>query len=135
MSVKKTDSTQRSGGAERLGQLDGKKEIRGGEKISKTFESALVEAASEIEQAGKSADTDGVTKTAFSEIAGNANLDTPEGALSAVRLSAGFLVKSRLKENLRDTDQGRKITDELSDYIARDPYMHRKILGILQKLK
>lgn len=135
MSVKKTDSTSRSGGAERLDSLEGKKEVHGGEKVAKTFESALVEAASQIEQAENIANTDGVTKTAFTEIAGNANLDTPEGALFAVRQSAGFLVKSRLNKDLRDSEQGQKITDELSDYIAKDPFLHRKILGILQKLK
>lgn len=132
MSVKKTDSINRSGGAERL---DGKEKIRGGEKVSKTFESALVEAASQIEQAGNTENADGVTKTAFTEIAGNSDLDTPEGALSAVRESAVFLVKSRLNENFRNSEQGQKITDEITDHIAKDPYLNRKILGILQKLK
>ena len=91
--------------------------------------------AGQIEKADGAGQADGATKIAFKEIAGSADLDTPAGALSAVRESAGFLVKSRLKEDLRDSEQGRKITEELSEYIAKDPYMHRKILGILQKLK
>lgn len=134
MSVKKTGSPL-SSGAESLGPLGGKEELSGGEKVSKKFEAALAEAAGQIEQTGVSSQTDGAAKTAFKEIAGNANLDTPEGALTAVRESAGFLVKSRLKADLRESEQGQKITDELSEYISKDPYMHRKLLGILQKLK
>lgn len=133
MSVKKTGSPL-SSGAESLDPLGGKEEIRGG-KVSRNFESALAEVAGQIEQADGAGQADGATKTAFREIAGNSNLDTAEGALTAVRESAGFLVKSRLKEDLRDSDQGQKITDELSEYISKDPYMHRKLLGILQKLK
>lgn len=133
MSVKKTGSPL-SSGAESLDPLGGKEEIRGG-KVSKNFESALAEVAGQIEQAGDSGQTDSATKTAFKEIAGNSNLETSDGALTAVRESAGFLVKSRLKEDLRDSEQGQKITDELSEYISKDPYMHRKLLGILQKLK
>lgn len=134
MSVKKTGSPL-SSGTESLDPLGGKEELRGGEKVSKNFETALAEVAGQIEQSDGASQTDGAAKIAFKEIAGNANLDTPEGALSAVRESAGFLVKSRLKEDLRDSEEGRKITDELSDYISKDPYMHRKLLGILQKLK
>lgn len=133
MSVKKTGSPL-SSGAESLEPLGGKEDVRG-EKVSKNFEAALAEVAGQIEQAGDSGQTDGATKSAFKEIAGNSNLDTPEGALTAVRESAGFLVKSRLKEDLRDSEQGKKITDDLSEYISKDPYMHRKLLGILQKLK
>jgi hypothetical protein len=133
MSVKKTGSPL-SSGAESLDPLGGKEEIRGG-KVSKNFEAALAEVAGQIEQAGDTGQTDSATKTAFKEIAGNSNLETSDGALTAVRESAGFLVKSRLKEDLRDSEQGQKITDELSEYISKDPYMHRKLLGILQKLK
>lgn len=134
MTVKKTGSPL-SSGAESIDPLGGKEELRGGEKVSKNFEAALAEVAGQIENAGNSGQPDGAAKTAFREIAGNANLDTPEGALTAVRESAGFLIKSRLKKDLRDSEQGQKITDELSDYISKDPYMHRKLLGILQKLK
>ncbi|CAN5695589.1 hypothetical protein BH20ACI4_BH20ACI4_11460 [soil metagenome] len=134
MSVKKTGSPL-SSGAESLDPLGGKDELRGGEKVSKNFETALAEVAGQIEQSADSTQTDGATKTAFKEIAGNANLETPEGALTAVRESAGFLVKSRLKEDLRDSEQGQKIADDLSEYISKDPYMHRKLLGILQKSK
>ena len=55
--------------------------------------------------------------------------------MTAVRESAKFLVSSRLKEDLRDSEQGKKISEDLSGYISKDPFMHRKILGILQRLK
>ena len=114
MSVKKTGSPL-SSGAESLDPLGGKDEPRGGEKVSKNFEAALAEVAGQIENAGNSGQTEGAAKTALKEITGNSNLDTPEGALTAVRESAGFLVKSRLKEDLRDSEQGQKIADELSE--------------------
>lgn len=133
MSVKKTGSPLNGAGS--IDPLGGKREIQGGEKVTGNFEAAMAEVAGQIEQVGDPSRTDGATKSAFREIAGSSNLETPEGALTAVRASAGFLVKSRLKEDLRESEQGRKIADELSEYIARDPYLHRKILGILQKLK
>lgn len=133
MSVKKTGSPL-SSGAEALDPLGGKEDVRG-KKTDKSFETALAQVAGEIEKAGANEQTGGPTRTAFQEIAQSANLDTPEGALSAVRDSAQFLVKSRLKENLRDSDEGKKVTEDLSNYIARDPFLHRKILNVLQRLK
>ena len=134
MSVKKTGSPL-SGGAESLEPLGGKDKVRGGEQVTKNFEAALAEVAGQIEQTGASGETESPAKNAFREIAGTANLETPEGVLTAVRESAKFLIESRLNDGLRDSGKGQKISAELSDYIAKDPYMHRKILGILQKLK
>lgn len=133
MAIKKTSSPL-SSGAESLDPLGGKDVQRGG-KLDKNFEAALAEVAGQIEQAAGGEKTDGAARSAFQQIASNANLDSPEGAMTAVRESARFLVSSRLKDEMRDTDQGKKISDDLSHYIARDPFMHRKILGILQRLK
>ncbi len=132
MSVKKTGSPL-SSGAEALDQLGGKEEIRG-KKTESTFESALAQVAGEIEQAGATESTS-PTRSAFQEIAQSANLDTPDGAMSAVKDSAHFLVKSRLKEDLRDSHEGKKVSDDLSIYISKDPFLHKKILSVLQKLK
>ena len=134
MSVKKTSSPL-SSGSEALEQLGAKEDLRGGGKIDKSFEAALAEVAGEIAQAGNSAETDSPTRSQFQQIAESANLDSPEGALSAVRESAHFLVNSRLEDDLRDSPQGKKISDEISEYIAKDPFLNRKILGILQSLK
>jgi hypothetical protein len=134
MSVKKTSSPL-SSGAESLDPLGGKDELQRGGKVDKNFEAALAEVAGQLEQAGASGQTDSPTRSAFKEIASNANLDSSEGSMSAVRESAHFLVSSRLKEDVRDSEQGKKISDDLSNYISKDPFMHRKILSILQRLK
>ena len=134
MSVKKTSSPL-SSGAESLDPLGGKEPLRQGGKVDKNFEAALAEVAGQIEQAGGTEKSDGPVRSAFRQIASSANLDSPEGAMSAVRESARFLVESRLKDDMRDSEQGKKISEDLSNYISRDPFMHRKILGILQRLK
>lgn len=134
MAIKKTGSPL-SSGAESLDPLGGKDNLQRGGKVDKNFEAALAEVAGQIEQAGASEKGDGAVRSAFQQIASNANLDSPEGAMTAVRESAHFLVSSRLKEEMRDSDQGKKISEDLSNYISKDPFMHRKILGILQRLK
>lgn len=133
MSVKKTSSPF-SSGAESIEPLS-PKDLNKTKKAEGSFEKALSEVEGQIEQAGQTAQSGSAEKTALSNIASNAQLDTPEGAFGAVKESAGFLVKSRLAEQFGDSEQGEKLTDDLSEYIARDPFMHRKILGILQKLK
>jgi len=134
MAIKKTGSPL-SSGAESLDPLGGKDELQRGGKVDKNFEAALAEVSGQIEQAGASEKSDSPTRSAFKQIASNANLDSPEGAMSAVRESARFLVSSRLKDGMRDSEQGKKISEDLSNYISKDPFMHRKILGILQRLK
>lgn len=134
MAIKKTGSPL-SSGAESLDPLGGKDKVRGGGKVDKNFETALAEAAGQIEQAGTSEKADSPTRSAFQQIASNANLNSPEGAMFAVRESARFLVSSRLKDEMRDSEQGKKISEDLSNYISKDPFMHRKILRILQGLK
>jgi hypothetical protein len=135
MSVKKTGSPL-SSGSEPLEPLGSKDELRrGGGKVEKNFEAALAEVAGQIEQTGASGEASGPARSALSQIASGSDLNTPEGALQAVRESARFLVNSRLNEELRDSSQGKKMTDDLSEYIARDPFMHRRILNILHRLK
>ena len=133
MSVKKTSSPF-SSGAEPLEPLR-QKDLNQTKKAEGNFEKALTEVEGRIEQAGQTASAGNAERTFLSQIASNAQLDTPEGAFGAVKESAGFLVKSRLEEKFGDSEQGKKLADDLSEYIARDPFMHRKILGILQKLK
>ena len=134
MAIKKTGSPL-SSGAEALDPLGGKETVKQGGKVDKNFEATLAEVAGQLEQAGASEKSDSPVRSAFQQIASSANLDSPEGAMTAVRESARFLVESRLKDGVRDSEQGKKISDDLSSYISRDPFMHRKILGILQRLK
>ena len=133
MSVKKTSSPF-SSGAESIEPFSQKETKKTG-KTESSFEAALSEIEGQIDQAGQTSGSSSAEKTALSNIASNAQLDTPEGAFGAVKESAGFLVKSRLQEEFQESEQGKKLTDDLSEYIARDPFMHRKILGILQRLK
>lgn len=134
MSVKKTSSPL-SSGAESLDPLGGKDELQRGGKVEKNFEAALAELAGSIEETGADEQANSPTRTAFQQIAARSNLDSSESAMQAVRESAEFLVSSRLNEELRNSEQGKKITEDLSGYISKDPLMHRKILSILQRLK
>jgi hypothetical protein len=102
---------------------------------SDKFEAALAQLANQIEQGGQAEAAANPARSALGQIAGSADLNTPEGAFAAVRESARFLVKSRLQEKYKDTEQGEKASDELSEYVAQDPFLHRRVLGILQKLK
>lgn len=133
MAIKKTDLPL-TGGADALEKLDGKERIEGG-KVEKSFSATLAEVAGQIEQVAGSEKAESAVRAAFRQIALNTNLDSPEDAMTAVRESARFLVTSRLNDGLRDTEQGRKISEDLSGYISSDPFLHRKILGILQNLK
>ena len=133
MSVKKTSSPF-SSGAESLEPLSQKETKKAG-KTEGSFEAALSDVEGQLDQAGDASKSSSAERSALSNIASNAQLDTPEGAFGAVKESAGFLVKSRLNEGFGETEKGEKLTEDLSEYIARDPFMHRKILGILQRLK
>jgi hypothetical protein len=134
MSVKKTSSPL-SSGAESLDQIGGKEELLRGGKIDKNFEAALAEVAGQLDKAGSTDEAGSPTRSAFQQIASNANLDSPEGSMSAVKESAHYLVSSRLQDGVRESEHGKKISDDLSNYISKDPFMHRKILNILQRLK
>ncbi|MBS1795828.1 MAG: hypothetical protein JSS81_18380 [Acidobacteria bacterium] len=134
MSVKKTSSPL-SSGAESLDPLGGQEELQRGPRVEKNFEAALAEVAGQLDQTGAAGQTENASRSEFQRIASNANLDSPEGVMSAVRETAHFIVSSRLAEDLRDSEQGKKIADDLSGYISKDPYLHRKILNILQRLK
>lgn len=133
MSVKKTSSPF-SSGAEPLEPLS-QKDVKKADKTEASFEAALSEVEGQLEQAGQTSKSESKERSALSNIASNAQLDTPEGAFGAVKESAGFLVKSRLQEKFGESEQGEKLTEQLSEYIARDPFMHRKLLGILRRLK
>lgn len=133
MSVKKTSSPL-SSGAESLDQLGENEKLQSG-KVEKNFEAALAELAGQVGQTESGGKSNSPTKLAFQQIAESSNLDSPEGAMFAVSQSARFLIDSSLGEDLKNSDQGEKILEDLSNYISKDPLMHRKILGILQRLK
>ena len=133
MSVKKTGSPFASG-PESLEPLGGK-DLKRTDKAEGSFESTLADLEGQLEQVGQSSNSGSTERSALGSIASGAHLDTPDGAFGAVKESAGFLVKSRLHEKFLNSDHGKKLAEDISDFIARDPFMHKKILGILQRLK
>jgi hypothetical protein len=97
------------------------------------FNAALAQL--EAQAAGGANDTAAPTRAALAEIADASNLSSSEGAAAAVRESARFMVRSRLNEKFRDTEQGSTLVERLSEFVASDPLLHSKLLGILQKVK
>ncbi len=133
MSVKKTGSPFASG-ADPLDQLASNDAISKAEKAEKSFESVLAEAAADLNQAGE-AKSQSKLQSEFRRIAGRSNFDSPEGEAEAIRESASVLVHSRLNKDFQKTRQGKQIAEKLSQHIAGDPYLHRKLKDILQQLK
>ncbi len=45
------------------------------------------------------------------------------------------MVRTRLNEKFRETEQGSTLVERLSEFVAADPLLHSKLLGILHKVK
>ena len=97
------------------------------------FSAALAQLEAQA-AAGKDG-TQSPVRAALAQIADASNLSSNEGAATAVRESARFMVRSRLNEKFRDTEQGSTLVERLSEFVASDPLLHSKLLGILQKVK
>ncbi|HWS52569.1 MAG TPA: hypothetical protein VN228_00470, partial [Pyrinomonadaceae bacterium] len=69
------------------------------------------------------------------QIAQGADLQTSEGAATAVRESARLMIRSRLHEKFRQSEQGASLVEKMSEFVASDPLLNSKLLGILQRLK
>lgn len=120
-----------SSGAEPVEQLD-PRELQAQLKAER-FNAALAQL--EAQTAGGADGAQSPTRAALSQIADSANLSSSEGAAAAVRESARFMVRSRLNEKFRDSEQASTIVEGLSEFVASDPLLHSKLLGILQKVK
>jgi hypothetical protein len=68
----------------------------------------------------------------FQQIASTANLDRPRAQARGARIGA-FSRRFAPQRRPARSEQGKKISEDLSN-TSRDPFMHRKILGILQRL-
>lgn len=97
------------------------------------FNAALAQL--EAQAAGENGGTSSPMRAALSQIADASNLSSSEGAAAAVRESARFMVRARLNEKFRETEQGSTLVERLSEFVAADPLLHSKLLGILQKVK
>ncbi|HEX7314745.1 MAG TPA: hypothetical protein VF297_12540 [Pyrinomonadaceae bacterium] len=74
-------------------------------------------------------------RAGLEQIARGSTLTEGEGAASAVRESARFMIRSRLHEKFRQSEQGQKLVEKMSEYVAADPLLNAKLLSILRKLK
>lgn len=123
-----------SSGAEPLDPLD-PQELQQAVK-GERFAAALSNL--EAQAAGDAASPEGASnpmRAGLEQIARSSNLSDGEGAASAVRESARFMIRSRLREKFRHTEQGQKLVEKMSEYVAAEPLLHAKLLAILQKLK
>lgn len=84
---------------------------------------------------GKAGASQPVIRFALAEIANNSDLGNPIAASTAVRESAQCLIKSRLTEKFQRTDQGKRLVEGLSDYVAGTEPFNAKLLAILKRLK
>ena len=75
------------------------------------------------------------TRAALARIASSADLANASQSLSAVRESARYMISSRLNKQFRKTEEGERVIEGLSEYVASDPLLKSKILSILQKVK
>lgn len=131
----KSPSSPLSSGAEPLDPLsprDLRKALEG-----ERFANALsqLEAQAGASGTGQSARAANSTRAALQQIASSSNLATGEGIASAVRESARYIIRSRLSDRFRDTEQGERLEGELSEYVANDPLLKNKLLSILQRIQ
>lgn len=124
-----------SGGTEPLESLT-PRELRETVKSDK-FAAALsqLEAQAGASNSQSASNAGSATRATLAEIACGANLGSNEGVAGAVRESAQYMIRSRLSNRYRETEQGARLVSDLSDYIADDPLLKNKLLTILQRLK
>jgi len=124
-----------SGGSEPLEPL-GSKDIKQAVK-SGQFGAQLenLEAAANAQQSGETTAAQSQTLDGLRSIASANDLSTPTQALAAVRQSAKFMIKSRVGDKYQDNRTVSDLVEDLSSYIAADPFLQRKLLKILQRLK
>ena len=69
------------------------------------------------------------TRAALAQIANAADLANAGQSLSAVRESARYMIRSRLSKQYRTTEEGERVIEGLSEYVASDPLLKAKILS------
>jgi gamma-glutamyl:cysteine ligase YbdK (ATP-grasp superfamily) len=123
-----------SSGAEPLEPLD-PQELRETVK-GERFAAALSQLEAQATGAGgQTAGTSSAARNALAQIAAEADLATNEGALTAVRSSARYMIRSRLNKKFSESEQADTLVEDLSEYVASDPLLKSKLLMILQRIK
>ena len=120
-----------SSGAEPLDPLD-PQELQRAVK-GERFAAALSQF--EAQAAGGGSGAQNPVRSALEQIARGSDLSSGEGAATAVRESARFMIRSRLHDKFRQSDQGETLVEKMSEFVASDPLLNAKLLVILQRLK
>lgn len=97
------------------------------------FQAALDKMAAQAEASGEAPVNS--TRATLANIANGTNLANPDQALAAIKEASKFMVRSRLSEKYRDTQDGENAVEGLSEFIAGEPALRNKFLSILKKLK
>lgn len=128
----KGPSSPLSSGAEALEPLSARDLQKSG--IGEQFAASLAQLESQS-GAGAPDGAASATREALAEIANGADFSSSEGVATAVRESARYMIRSRLHEKFRDTEQGTRMVSELGEYAASDPLIKAKLLAILQRIQ
>lgn len=110
------------GGADAPTEKDIAKAVKG-EKFA--------EALSALESAALTDAAPSATQTALTQIASQYDLSNEQNQQSALKESAEFLIKSRLKDEFKNSE---KVVEDLRKFVTDDPFLKSKLLSVLQKL-
>lgn len=127
MKVNKSKSPFVSGADNTPDEKDVAKTLKSG-KFSDTL------AALESNEAAQSGELNS-TREVLAQIALQSNLSNDDEAAAALKQSAEILVKSRLSEQFKESEQSEKIIRDLSEFVSEDPLLKAKLLSVLKKLR
>ena len=99
------------------------------------FQAALDKMAAQAEAQANTGGAAETSRNTLANIANSANLANPEQALAAVREASRFMVRSRLSDKYRDSQEGENAIEGLCEFISSEPSLKGKFLSILKKLK
>jgi len=91
----------------------------------------FADALSALESAAMTDAAPNAMQAALTHIAAQYDLSDETARQSAVQKSAEFLVKSRLNGKYHESE---KVVQDLSSYVADDPFLKTKLLSVLQRL-
>lgn len=75
------------------------------------------------------------TREVLAQIALQTDLNNDASVSAALQESAEILVKSRLSDKFKQSEQSEKIVKDLSVFVSDDPFLKTKLLSVLQKLR
>lgn len=91
----------------------------------------FADALSALETASTADGAPSATQTALAQIASQYDLSNEQNQQNALEESAEFLIKSRLKNEYKNSE---KVIKDLRNFVTDDPFLKTKLLSVLQKL-